>query len=33
VKKHLLDPPEIEVTARTFAEPPAAVAVGSSLPA
>jgi ribosomal protein S12 methylthiotransferase accessory factor len=33
VKKHLLDPPEIEVTARTFAEPPAAVGVGSSLPA
>jgi putative redox protein len=33
VKKHLLDPPEIEVTARTFAPPPAAVAIAASLPA
>jgi putative redox protein len=33
VKKHLLDPPEIEVTARTFTAPPAAVAMAPSLPA
>jgi putative redox protein len=33
VKKHLLYPPQIEITARTFVTPPAAVAVASSLPA
>jgi ribosomal protein S12 methylthiotransferase accessory factor len=33
VKKHLLDPPEIDVTARMFVTPPAAVAIASSLPA
>ena len=33
VKKHLLDPPEIEVTARTFVAPPAAAAIAPSLPA
>jgi len=33
VKKHLLDPPAIEVTARMFVTPPAAIAVASSLPA
>jgi ribosomal protein S12 methylthiotransferase accessory factor len=33
VKKHLLYPPQIEVTARTFVTSPAAIAVASSLPA
>jgi ribosomal protein S12 methylthiotransferase accessory factor len=33
VKKHLLDPPEIEVTAREFAPPPPAVANAPSLTA